>query len=62
MTRKRMRIGRLRLQGDSFGRELDVELMFGTIAFAGEATTHTVLTLRFAFVALFLAPSTSTKE
>jgi hypothetical protein len=62
MAGERMRIGGLCLQGDCFGRKLDVELMFGTIALAGKASTGTVLTLRFGFVALLLAPSTCTKE
>ena len=54
-------LGSLRLQWYCFGWELDIKLMFGTIALASEASTCTILALWFAFVALLLALSTSAK-
>ena len=62
MGRKRIRPGSLCLQRNCFRRQLDVELMFGTIALAGKPSTGAVLTLRLAFVTLLLAPPTRTNE
>jgi hypothetical protein len=62
MAGKGVGIGGLCLQWDRFGRKLDVKLMFRTIALAAKASTGTVLTLWFGFVALLLAPSTCTRE
>ena len=57
-----MRPGSLCLQRNCFRRQLDVELMFGTIALAGKPSTGAVLTLRLAFVTLLLAPPTRTNK
>jgi hypothetical protein len=62
MAREGARISGFCLQRNCFGRKLDVELMLRTIALTAEASTGAVLTLRFGFVALLLAPSTCTKE
>jgi hypothetical protein len=62
MAREGAHISGFCLQRNCFGRQLDVELMLGTIALAAEAAAGAVLTLRFGFVALLLAPSTCTKE
>lgn len=49
------------MQGYCFGWKLDIELMFGTIALASEASTCTILTLWFGFVALLFTPSAGAK-